>query len=85
VLVTFLQRAAITLSWRWKKDPVFGTHGGMVQIGINCHDGTARHDWRDMQNIKNQIAPALWPPASPGGRGLRVPTVRKPGSNLNDE
>ena len=41
---------------RWSKDPVFGTGGGMVQIGINSHDGSSRHDWRDFQNIKNQIA-----------------------------
>lgn len=41
---------------RWSKDPVFGTSGGMVQIGIYSHDGTARHDWREFQNIKNQIA-----------------------------
>ena len=40
---------------RWPKDPVFGS-GSMIQIGINSHDGTARHDWRDFQNIKNQIA-----------------------------
>jgi hypothetical protein len=41
---------------RWTKDPVFGTNGGMIQIGVNSHDGTARHDWRDLQGIKNQIA-----------------------------
>jgi len=41
---------------RWTKDKVFDTRGGMIQIGINSHDGTARHDWRDFQNIKNQIA-----------------------------
>jgi hypothetical protein len=41
---------------RWSKDPVFGTRGGMIQIGINAHDGTARHDWRDFQAIKNQMA-----------------------------
>ena len=41
---------------RWSKDPVFGTGGGMVQIGIHALDGTARHDWREFQNIKNQIA-----------------------------
>jgi hypothetical protein len=41
---------------RWPDDPVFGSRGGMVQIGINSHDGKARHDWRDMQGIKNQIA-----------------------------
>jgi hypothetical protein len=28
----------------------------MIQIGINSLDGTARHDWREFQGIKNQIA-----------------------------
>ena len=37
-------------------DPVFGTRGGMIQLGINTHDGTARHDWREFQAIKNQLA-----------------------------
>lgn len=41
---------------RWSRDPVFGTRSGVIQIGINAHDGTARHDWRDFQAIKNQIA-----------------------------
>jgi hypothetical protein len=41
---------------RWSEDSVFGSRQGMIQIGINSHDGTARHDWRDFQNIKNQIA-----------------------------
>lgn len=41
---------------RWSKDPVFGTRGGMIQIGIHALDGTARHDWREFQWIKNQIA-----------------------------
>lgn len=41
---------------RHAKDPVFGTGGGMVQIGINTQDGTTRHDWRCFQAIKNQIA-----------------------------
>ena len=40
----------------WSKDSVFGTDGGMIQIGINSHDGTARHDWREFQMIKNQVA-----------------------------
>jgi hypothetical protein len=40
---------------RWSKDPVFGTYGGMIQLGINAHDGTARHDWREFQGIKNQL------------------------------
>lgn len=41
---------------RWPDDPVFGTRRGMIQIGIHTHDGTARHDWREFQGIKNQIA-----------------------------
>jgi hypothetical protein len=43
---------------RHSGDPVFGTYGGMIQLGINTHEGTARHDWRDFQAIKNQIAGA---------------------------
>jgi hypothetical protein len=41
---------------RWSKDKVFGSTGGMVQIGINALNGTARHDWREFQMIKNQVA-----------------------------
>jgi hypothetical protein len=41
---------------RQDKDPVFGTDGGMIQLGISSFDGTARHDWRDFQAIKNQLA-----------------------------
>lgn len=41
---------------RWSTDPVFGTSAGMIQIGIHTHNGTARHDWREFQGIKNQIA-----------------------------
>jgi hypothetical protein len=41
---------------RWSKDRVFATDQGMIQIGINALDGTARHDWREFQGIKNQIA-----------------------------
>ena len=37
-------------------DPVFGAYGGMIQLGISSLDGTARHDWRDFQAIKNQLA-----------------------------
>jgi hypothetical protein len=43
---------------RRREDAVFGTGRGMVQIGIHAHDGTARHDWREFQGIKNQIAGA---------------------------
>jgi len=41
---------------RREKDPVFGSSAGMIQLGINTHDGTARHDWREFQAIKNQLA-----------------------------
>jgi hypothetical protein len=41
---------------RHEKDPVFGTNRGMIQLGISSLDGSARHDWRDFQAIKNQLA-----------------------------
>lgn len=31
-----------------------------VYIGIAAMDGAARHDWRDMQRIKNDICGAEW-------------------------
>lgn len=40
---------------RWTTDRVFGSSDGMIQLGINSLDGTARHDWRDFQAIKNQL------------------------------
>lgn len=43
---------------RYDKDPVFGAHGGLIQLGISSMDGTARHDWREFQAIKNQLAGA---------------------------
>jgi hypothetical protein len=48
---------AVTLR-RYDTDPVFGTRGGMIQLGISSLDGSARHDWRDFQAIKNQLAGA---------------------------
>lgn len=41
---------------RWPTDHVFKSGGGMIQLGISSLDGTARHDWRDFQQIKNQLA-----------------------------
>jgi len=41
---------------RKPEDKVFGSRGGMIQLGIANNDGTARHDWRDFQAIKNQLA-----------------------------
>lgn len=39
----------------------FGTASGpMLRIGICNRDGSARHDWRDFQKIKNQIAGDEW-------------------------
>ena len=37
------------------EDKVCQTREGITQLGIWSHDGTARHDWRDMQAIKNQL------------------------------
>jgi hypothetical protein len=31
-----------------------------IQIGISNLDGSARHDWRDMQRIKNQLCGPEW-------------------------
>ncbi len=42
--------------WRAQPDAVFNSAPGLIQIGITSIDGTARHDWRDFQAIKNQIA-----------------------------
>lgn len=41
---------------RRKRDHVFGSDAGMIQLGIAANDGTARHDWRHFQAIKNQLA-----------------------------
>jgi hypothetical protein len=41
---------------RRRPDRVFGTRQGMIQLGISALDGTARHDWREFQWIKNQLA-----------------------------
>ncbi len=41
----------------WIREQVFYTKPGcMIQLGIASIDGSARHDFRDMQAIKNQIA-----------------------------
>jgi hypothetical protein len=37
-------------------DKMFGSREGMTTLGIASHDGCARHDWRDFQAIKNQLA-----------------------------
>lgn len=34
--------------------------GPMIQLGISSADGTARHDWRDFQEIKNRFAGTEW-------------------------
>jgi hypothetical protein len=44
-----------SVSVRRSKDTVFGSDQPMVKLGISSLDGTARHDWRDMQAIKNQL------------------------------
>lgn len=41
----------------WTHEQVFGTKPGrMIQLGISSHDGTARHDFRHIQAMKNQLA-----------------------------
>jgi len=44
------------VSLRRRPDHVFGSKEGMIQLGIASHDGTARHDWRHFQEIKNALA-----------------------------
>lgn len=34
--------------------------GPYVQLGIHCEDGEARHDFRDLQKIKNEICGDEW-------------------------
>lgn len=41
---------------RHDDDQVFGTSQGMITLGVSALDGTARHDWREFQAIKNQLA-----------------------------
>lgn len=41
---------------RFEDDNIFKTIGPVIMLGIASHDNTARHDWRDMQAIKNQLA-----------------------------
>ena len=41
---------------RRRPDRVFKTERGMIQLGISALSGTARHDWREFQAIKNQLA-----------------------------
>ncbi|MGA7234111.1 MAG: hypothetical protein WBY44_00425 [Bryobacteraceae bacterium] len=45
-----------TVTLRRRPDKVFNTRQGMILLGINAVDGSARHDWRDFQAIKNQLA-----------------------------
>ena len=47
-----------TVTVRHLPDKCFGTGKTMIQLGISNADGTARHDWRDFQAIKNQLAGA---------------------------
>lgn len=44
-----------SVTLRRKPDKVFGSSEGMIQLGISALDGTARHDWREFQWIKNQL------------------------------
>lgn len=44
---------------RWEDGWPLGG-GPWVKIGIHCQDGEARHDWREMQAIKNDIVGPDW-------------------------
>lgn len=45
--------------WRFTSGWPFGG-GPWAKLGISCHDGHARHDWREYQQIKNQLCGADW-------------------------
>jgi hypothetical protein len=45
-----------SVTLRRRPDEVFSTREPMIQLGISALDGTARHDWREFQWIKNQLA-----------------------------
>lgn len=47
-----------TLRRYWDGWPFGG--GPWAQIGIYCDDGEPRHDWRDMQHIKNDLVGEEW-------------------------
>jgi hypothetical protein len=41
----------------WTHEQVFRSDPGrMIQLGISAHGGTAKHDFRDMMAMKNQLA-----------------------------
>jgi hypothetical protein len=44
---------------RYPKGNPFGS-GLWIQLGICSEDGSARHDWRDFQAIKNQLCGEDW-------------------------
>lgn len=45
-----------SVTLRRRPDRVFSKPEGMIQLGVSSLDGTARHDWREFQGIKNQLA-----------------------------
>jgi hypothetical protein len=55
-VVEFCNDTYVVSVRRYADDKVFGTSGGMITLGISALDGTAKHDFRDFQAIKNQLA-----------------------------
>lgn len=53
--IWFNDESLVTLR-RYPDDKVFGSRGGIIHLGISRLDGTAQHDWREFQAIKNQLA-----------------------------
>lgn len=43
-----------------EEDTVFGSRHGIIILQISNSDGSAKHDWRDFQEIKNQLAGPDW-------------------------
>lgn len=78
--------ASIGTYSEWENDRYHGTvriidegplAGGIV-IGITANDQTALHDWRDFQNIKNDLAGREWEAVElyPAESRLRDPSNR---------
>lgn len=42
----------------YEEDPLFGNPHGYILLGIDNANGTADHDWRSFQCIKNQLVGA---------------------------
>jgi hypothetical protein len=45
---------------RFRSGWAFDKSSPWASLGIYCHNGAARHDWREFQKIKNDVAGPEW-------------------------